>query len=411
MSSLFDTDQNRIFATKEPFDDGFTPDELLECDDLIDQYVSALQDVVRGFGPSNIFVYGGSGLGKTALTEKMMEHLRTEAAQNDIPLTIISVNCNKHNSTYEVIRQLANGLTDDTYVQGHDYETLWNAIYTAMDDRGGDFIVILDEIDHLGTDDTLLYEFPRARAMGELENARVGIIGISNDHLYRDNLRDRVKSTLCETEIHFNPYKAGELATILDYYADIAFEPGVLTDEVVPLIAAITAKETGDVRTGLDLLEQAGNIARDAGTGTVTADHVEQARVAVEREDIHDVFVDNLTLQQQLLFLSVMALDLTQTDAPTFEHVYRQYEQYCETFGSDQLSQRHARNCLQTVDDRGLLHSEMHNVGENGGRWKSYTLTVSPTVIIDAIDTTESQFDMFLTDEIRNAAETFEYSA
>jgi len=112
--------------------------------------------------------------------------------------------------------------------------------------------------------------------MGELEHAKVGIIGISNNFKFRESLSPRVKSTttLTEREIQFSPYDANELRTILNYYADLVFYENVLSDDVVPLCAAFTAQDTGDARMGLDLLETAGDIARHEDADHVVEEHV-----------------------------------------------------------------------------------------------------------------------------------------
>lgn len=408
MESPFTSDENEIFENKEPFDDEFTPDEILERDDVIKEYTRALQDVVDGFGPQNIFVYGESGLGKTALTEKMMELLQEEIDQKDTNLTVININCNKKDSTYHVIRYLANTLSDKTYTQGHHHDKFWSVIYDEIDKIGGEFIIILDEIDHLGTDDTLLYEFPRARAMGELENARVGVIGICNNFLYRDNLRDRVKNTLCEREIQFSPYNASELRTILWYYAGLAFKNDALSDDVIPLTAAVTAQETGDARSGLDLLEESGNIARDGGAGKVTEEHVMQARIEVERAKVKDIFIDDLTRQQQILFLAILALDVTKDSEIGFDQVFNQYKLYCDTVGTDEKTKRRVRDFVGVLEQKGFVQGDMHNVGGRGGRWKSYTVIVAPTAVIDAADNEGEQFTGLITDEIRDAADDAE---
>lgn len=407
MDSPFKLEENHIFETKEPFDDEWTPEEILERDDVIDKYAKALQDLLDGFGPNNIFVYGESGLGKTALTDKMMEFLREETGDRDINLTIININCNKYNSTYHVIRHLANELSDNTWPQGHHHSKLWEVIYEELDKIGGDFLIILDEIDHLGQDDALLYEFPRARAMGELKNARVGVIGICNNFLYRDNLRDRVKNTLCETEIKFTPYNASQLSTILNYYADLTFKDGALADGVVGLTAAITAQETGDARTGLDLLEQAGDIARDNGEATVTSEHVEQARVEVERANVVEIFQEDLTVQQQILFLAILTLDVNTDENVKFQQLYKLYKQFCEDMAKSKMTKRRVRDFVGILEQKGLVESDMHNIGGRGGRWKSYAITVPPNSIINAADASDYYFDTLIDRKTRRIADEF----
>lgn len=379
---------NHIFRTKEPFKDEFVPERILERDDVFEEYANHLQDIVDGFGAPNLFIYGGSGLGKTAMTEKMVEFLEQETDDAGIQLTVITVNCNKNSSTYGVIRRIVNSLyKDETYFnQGHHHEFLWEKIYERMDEIGGDFLIILDEIDQLGEDDTLLYEFPRARSIGEIDNSRVGLIGISNNRLYRDNLRTRVKSTLCESEIEFNPYDASELNNILRYYADLAFKDGVLDDQVVPLCAAMTAQETGDARLGLDLLETAGDMARSEEETRVTEDHVKQARHAVERANVKELFHDGLTLQQQLVLVATTFLELERGQAVKANQIYDTYYKLTDRLDVDKVGKRRIRDFLKILNEKGLLEADENNLGGRGGRWYSYTTVVGFRTLIEAFE-------------------------
>jgi len=93
-------------------------------------------------------------------------------------------------------------------------------------------LIILDEIDNIPPDarNDFLYELPRAEANENtpITDAKIGLIGISNDLKFVDVLEPKVKSTLGEREIKFGPYNANELNDILEYYADMAFKDGVL---------------------------------------------------------------------------------------------------------------------------------------------------------------------------------------
>ncbi len=400
---------NHIFETQEPFNEEFIPEKIFERDEVFAKYTRYLQDIVDGFGPRNIFIYGDSGLGKTAVTGKMMEFLKYETKQRDIELTILSVNCNKYNSNYAVIRQLANDLNPDSnYRQGTHQVDLWDAIYTKMDEIGGEFLLILDEIDQLGTEDELLYDFPRARSMGEIENARVGVIGISNNYLYRDNLRTRVKSTLCESEIEFNPYNANQLNTILQYYADISFADGVLTDNVVPLCAAITAQETGDARMGLDLLQTAGSIARDDDANKVTDEHVDKARVEVERANVKEIFRSGLTIQQQLVLVTTTVLIIRRKQNVKLKTIYEAYCDFADQVDMDALTKRRVNDFVKILTERGLLEVDKTNLGGGGGRWYSYSTVVSPRTIIEAIEDQETRFDNIVTSDVKAELNRYE---
>lgn len=404
MESPFNTN-NHIFKTKEPFKDHFVPNEIYEREDEFEQYTNYLQNIIDGFGPPNIFIYGQSGLGKTAMTEKMMEFLRADAEKQGINLNVITINCNKRDNTYGVICKLANELHESkTFKQGHTHEYIWDQIYTQLDEIGGDFLIILDEIDQLGEDDTILYEFPRARSMGEVSNARIGIIGISNNYLYRDNLRERVKSTLCEDEIEFTPYKAEELQTILTYYADLAFKNGVIEDNVITHCAAVTAQETGDARRALDLLETAGDVARRNQSQTVTVDHVQQAREEVERAEIKTLFTNSLPVQQQLVLLATTSLVMKTGESVRANDIYELYERFATDLHLNPVTKRHVRDFLGSLVEKGLLTAHDNNLGRSGGRWYTYEPSPEPVTIIEAVKESTSDFDAVLSDEVIRVA-------
>ena len=283
--------------------------------------------MIDGFGPPNVFIYGQTGVGKTATTNKVTEYLEQDAETAGVDLEVITINCNKRDSTYKVINYLANHLYPDrTFRQGTHPDTLWERIYTALDELDCNVLVVLDEIDKLGEDEELLYEFPRANAMGDLENTKVGIIGISNNFKFRENLTPRVKSTLTEREIQFAPYEADELRTILNYYAELCFYDDVLSEDVVPMCAAFTAQDTGDARMGLDLLETAGDVARHGDTDEVTREHVRIARSQVDRANTKSIINARLTVQMQAVFATIALLAVDPEAEAKTKNIYSLYK-------------------------------------------------------------------------------------
>ena len=165
-------------------------------------------------------------------------------------------------------------------------------MFEAMNEIGGTIIIVLDEIDTLGDDDRILYSLPRARAQDYVEDhVFPSIIGISNDLQWRDSLSPKVKSSLYDDSVLFSPYNAVQLRQILRRRAAKAFrdtelipldDPDVdadpddsivkigqsdqeyllrsevLTDDVIPLVAALSAQDTGDARQAIKYLRKAG---------------------------------------------------------------------------------------------------------------------------------------------------------
>jgi cell division control protein 6 len=388
MDSPFD-DPGKIFADKRPLDEDYTPDTILCREDEVNRYSEALQDVIEGFGPNNVFIYGQTGNGKTVVTKKMMEFLRREATEHDIQLTILEVNCNKADSIFNVLISLINQLRppeDQVAEQGPTKGYLWSTLYEELDELSGDVIVVLDEIDMLGTDnDKLLYEFPRARKMGSLENTRLGVIGISNNHMFKDSLDPRVKSTLCEYEIFFSPYDATELTDILSHYADMVFRDGMIEDGVVRLCAARAAQEQGDAREALDLLETAGNIARKQDATRVSEEHVEEAGRRVEEQRVLAIVREQLTSQMKLTLLATALLNIDDESSPRAKDIYQVYENICNVCGYEPRSKRRVNDFLDSIRLYGLLERNERNLGRAGGRSYIHALEVSPKLVFEGL--------------------------
>ena len=153
---------------------------------------------------------------------------------------------------------------------GWPTDKIYDVFSQSLDSEKKLVIIILDEVDQLlkkGGDDVL---YNLTRINGDLENAKVSIIGISNDLKFIEFLDPRVKSSLGEEEIIFPPYDAPQLMGILEDRSKISFNEFVITPGVIPLCAAFAAQEHGDARRALDLLRTAGEIAERQNAKKVT---------------------------------------------------------------------------------------------------------------------------------------------
>lgn len=245
---------------------------------------------------------------------------------------------------------------------------------------------MLDEIDMLGADnDKRLSEFPRARKMGSLENTRVGVIGIPNNHMFKDSLDPRVKSSLCEFEIFFSPHDGTELTEILSHHADLVFRDDTINDGVVELCAARAAQEQGDAREALDLLETAGNITRKQDAEQVTRDHVEEAGGRVEEQRVLTIVRDQLTSQMKLALLATTFLNLDEESSPRAKNIYQVYENICAVCDYEPRSKRRVNDFLDSIRLCGLPERDERNLARAGGRSYIHTLEVSLELVFEGL--------------------------
>ena len=388
---IFERDTD-IYRDRDALREDYQPEQLVGRDEELDTYQTTLQPVINGEQPNNVFLYGKTGVGKTAATRYLLDHLQSDAAEyDDIDLSVVMLNCDGLTSSYQIATRLVNEFRDDTdqisttgYPRAAVYDMLWN----ELDTNGGTILIVLDEVDHI-EDDSILYQLPRARANGNLETAKTGIIGISNDFSFREDLSPKVRSSLCEEEIHFPAYDATELQQILQQRADVAFHESVLEEGVIRLCAAYGAKDAGDARQSLDLLMKAGDIARDDSAEHVIDEHVRQGRTSLERGRIREG-IGGLTQHGHLVLYAVLTLDQEGKIPVRSRDVRPRYTSMAERAGINPLVARRMRDHLSELTMLGILDVTERNEGRRGGTYREYSLSMDPELIISAMaDTVE----------------------
>ncbi len=389
---MFERD-TEVYQNRDALREDYQPDELVGRDDELERYKTALQPVINGEQPNNIFLYGKTGVGKTAGTRFLLDHLIEDAAKyDDIELTVKMLNCDGLSSSYQIATRLVNKFRDDSdqiSTTGYPRATVYDMLWTELDECGGTIIIVLDEVDHI-EDDSILYQLPRARANENLSYAKIGIIGISNDFSFRDNLSPKVKSSLCEEELQFPAYNAEELIEILSQRAAVAFHDGVINEGVIRLCAAYGAKDAGDARQSLDLLMKAGDLARDQETDEITDDLVREAREELERGRIREG-ISGLTQHGHLVLYALLTLE-QQDKAPVRSRDIRpRYTSFAEQVGIDPLVPRRMRDHLGELSMLGIVSVVERNEGRRGGTYREYSLDMDVDMVLEALEDTVSQ--------------------
>ncbi|QCJ48538.1 cell division control protein Cdc6 [Haloprofundus sp. MHR1] len=389
MRTTFRTERN-VFTNKDVFKEGYDPDEILERDEEISEYIGYLEDALFGETPKNIIVYGNTGVGKTVVTDHVTQMLSSEAERRDegVDIHVVKVNCGHHTSSYQAAVALVNEMrraTDREEIgKGYGFADAMDMLYSEVERREGTVYVILDEIDFLGDDDQILYELPRASANDYVERSHVGVIGISNDYTYRDNLSSKVKDTLQEDEIKFPPYDAAELRTILEDRADKGMKEDVLDGAVIPKCAAISARDSGSARQAIDLLREAGNVADADGRDEVGEADVDEAVTRVERGRLKDGIRD-LTAHGKCILLSLARAYGRQETPLRLKELLPVYERVARGAGSDPLGEHRVRDHLADLTMLGFVEQRRTNKGRAGGQFYQYDLSVDAEAVFEVV--------------------------
>jgi len=368
----------KVFKDREVLRHDYLPDRLPHREDQIKLLGSTVAPVLRDARCSNIFIYGKTGTGKTAVTKYVLSHLESKAKEYGAQVKFCYINCRMTGSEYRVFAALSQSVGLTIPFTGLSVGEVIDRFRSGLDQSHIIFIIVLDEVDALIKDrgDSFMYELTRINET--LHKSKVSIIGISNDLRLKEFLDPRVFSSLSEEELVFRPYDAAELRNILLERSKIAFQDGCLSESALSISSALAAAEHGDARRALDLLRVAGEVAERQGAKLVTEEHVRQAEKHIEHNRVIDA-LKNLTLQSKLVLLSVYHLN---KPSATTGEIYDIYNELCGETGSGLLTQRRLGTLVNELDSMGLVNAKVVSMGRYG-RTKKIRLEISRSLIRD----------------------------
>ncbi len=380
-SGIFDAllTKEPLFKNKEALRHSYTPAELPHREAEIKQLASILAPALKFETPSNVLIYGKSGTGKTIVSKFICKELTETGNKLGVPVSTIYLNCEVTDTKYRVLANLAKEFGENVPFTGWPTDKVYASFKEAVDAKKQCIIILLDEIDKLvgKGGDEIIYNLTRVNS--ELKNARVSIIGISNDLKFTNYLDSRIQSSLGEEEIVFSPYNAKQLEDILRQRAELAFKPGVVGEFVIPLCAALAAREHGDARRALDLLRVSGEVAERENAEIITEAHIRKANEKIEADNIVEA-VRTLPTQSKLLLYSVILLEEMGGRVITTGEVYDVYKRLCRQLSLDVLTQRRVSDLISELDMLGILNSSVVSKGRYG-RTKEIKLDVPPVGI------------------------------
>ena len=220
LDKIFESfDKNFIFKDKSALQINHQPKEIIYRDEQINQIASILAPILRGERPSNLFLYGKTGTGKTLSIKHVREHLLKRVKEDvGFQLRIEYLNCKLKkvsDTEYRILAELIRKMGGQVPTTGLPTESVYNKFIEIVDEKKQLVVLILDEIDYTvkKISDDFLYNLTRLNS--ELSKAQISIVGISNDLTFLESVDARVRSSLSEEEVIFPPYNAVQLKEIL----------------------------------------------------------------------------------------------------------------------------------------------------------------------------------------------------
>lgn len=383
--------EDPIFDRKELLDIDLVPNEdrIIGRDSEIENVASSIHPAIDGNSPRNTLIYGKTGTGKSLVAKHVTRSAQEYSLDNGTKMGREYIDCTQRKTETRVVISLARALNDPEEtdisipVTGLSTDVYYERFWAILDHLYDVAIIILDEIDKLQNNEILM-QLSRAGEAGKLSSCRIGIIAISNKISFKESLDERILSSLQERELVFPPYDANQLREIMYNRAD-AFKEGVLSDDVIPLSAAFAAQEHGDARKALDILRNAGELAKDEGVDHVTEDHVRNAREKANIDRFSQLLEGQPTqIKASVYALSVLADRHSNREEFATREIYEMYSNITAdtALGIETLSQRRMSDKLDEQVFLDILgRSERVGRGYGNGVTNYYYLLEDPTVV------------------------------
>ena len=373
--------KDSFFIDKSVLLSSYVPDEVLYREEQLQEVANILAPALRMEKPSNLFIYGKTGTGKTLSMKYILRSMIDISGKNNISLKSVYINCKLKrvaDTEYRLIARLIQEYGQDIPPTGLPTDEVYSIFYKLLDQRRHLLLLVLDEIDQLTKKigDEILYNLTRINT--ELKNSQLCLIGISNNLVFAEHLDPRVKSSLSGEELIFPPYNAMQMQDILRSRAAKAFRENIIQPGVIEKCSAYAAREHGDARRAIDLLRIAGELAERSNASKIDLIHLDEAEHKIDSDTIINA-TKNQPKQFQSVLYAILLISPQKRNFFTGE-IYEVYKNLCKQCKFNVLTQRRISDILAELDMQGIIKATIISKGRYG-RTREITLSLEENTI------------------------------
>lgn len=403
---LFEEKTN-VFDEEYKLTEEWTPNDMPEREEEVSEMYNTFSALERSITDDDklsetehCIVYGKAGQGKTVGARIVLDNFERlpDRMDSDKEVHTFEVSLKDVSTSYQAAGSILAEIDPEieSAPEGYSLANLHSKLFNRLDEIGGHVILFLDEIDNLGSDDDLLYEIPRARNKGKLENAHVSILGVSNDLQFQASLGAKAKDSFDVNEVNFSPYNADQLRSILENRVEVGFKNGAVNHGVITRTAALAASDTGSARQALRLIRKAGDVACSNNSETVTEEHLKSAIDKIESVNITNT-LSTLTMNDQAVLLALAILERRGETPARTKTVYSEYKRVCSACAIDTLTIRSIRDKIPNLGTYNLALVHKTSGGSRGGKRYKSELSVSYDSLMEGFEAT-TRFDDVIDD-------------
>ncbi|MBS3134557.1 AAA family ATPase [Candidatus Woesearchaeota archaeon] len=266
MGDLFNKDflkdSESLFKNYLALDISFFP-PIIKYRENEQQYIAeCIKPLFNKRNGKNLIVTGNPGIGKTLAIKSVFKELEEKCYDDVKP---IYVNCWKDSSSHRIALTICDAI-GYKFVHNKNTNDLFDEIKRILNRKA--VVICFDEADKI-EDVSAVY-----LVLEQIYNKT--IIFITNSKEWISRLDPRLRSRLTPEALDFRDYNEQEIKGILKQRIDYAFFDDVFDKDAFMTLIEYTSL-IKDVRSGLFLLRESGDIAESKSKKKISAEDVEEA--------------------------------------------------------------------------------------------------------------------------------------
>ncbi|MEM0243332.1 MAG: AAA family ATPase [Candidatus Aenigmatarchaeota archaeon] len=265
-------------------DESYIPERLPFRDNQIIVIKEKIEKYAKNLRPTNLLIFGGSGLGKTACVKYVFKNFQPHR------IKYVYINSFIHNSLNSLLIKIAEELKIGITFKGLSNEEILEKIMTHSKNNNIKLVICIDEIDKLKDLNEFLYTFSRSTSFFDYSPY---LILISNSKDFILQLDKRVLSSFVFDDLEFKPYTFEQLKIIAEERIKPIFKNNY-DKAAITLIANLAYNNGSDVRVILRIIRKALEIIIDENKDKLSLEIVKKVVKNFESkiEKINEVKID-----------------------------------------------------------------------------------------------------------------------
>jgi len=329
-------DDESLFTDEIALDFDYTPPIIKHREKQQKYIAESIKPLFHSRNGKNLLITGKPGIGKTLAVRKVFEELKKETDE----ILPIFINCWKKDTFHKIMLEICEKIKYNWHYNKKTDEVFKDVSKILNKKR---IVFCFDEIDKL-KEQQVIYSI--------LEDInQKTIIIITNELNFFSKLDPRIKSRLTPDTLEFHPYNFDETKSILEYRKNFAFVKDVWEDSAFNLISEKTF-ELKDIRTGLFLLRESGNMAELGSSRKIIEEH---SKNAIEKLK-HYKIKDSLSLNEDEKWILDFIKENPKTNSTiVFENCQKDFPQSLRNFQRKikRLSEANSITITEKLSEKG----------------------------------------------------------